>query len=165
MSNPFDTSGYDRTTGIILVDHGSRRAESNDLLVQVADFYRGYTRRDRPEEQWPIVEPAHMELAEPSIAQAFDRCVAQGAKKVVVMPYFLSPGKHWFKDIPELTRQAAQRHPGVSFLVTAPLGLHPLIAQIIDARVGHCINHVQGKAPECDVCAGSGRCVLSTTPG
>ena len=26
---------------------------------------------------YPIVEPAHMELAEPSIGTAFDRCVAR----------------------------------------------------------------------------------------
>ena len=37
----------------------------------------------------PIVEPAHMELAEPSIATAFARCVERGATTVVVFPYFL----------------------------------------------------------------------------
>ena len=35
-----------------------------------------------------------MELAEPSIEQAFDKCVAQGATFVVVHPYFLAPGRH-----------------------------------------------------------------------
>ncbi len=153
---------YDRHTGIILVDHGSRREESNDLLTQVADFYRAFTRQDKPQDAWPIVEPAHMELATPSIADAFDKCVAQGASKVIVMPYFLSPGRHWFKDIPDLTAAAAQKHPGVSFVVAAPLGLHPLMAQIIDSRVTHCIKHTQGIAAECEVCQGSGRCVMKT---
>lgn len=141
------------TAGIIIVDHGSRRAESNDLLLEVV-------RQFAQASHYRIVEPAHMELAEPTIATAFDRCVARGARAVVVMPYFLLPGKHWDVDIPRLTAQAAGRHPGVKHLVTAPLGLHPMIQQVIEARLDHCLAHAGGTAPECSVCAGSGRCVL-----
>ena len=60
--------------GIIIVDHGSRLAESNALLEQVAAAFHA-----RDPEKYPIVEPAHMELAEPTIAQAYDRCAARGA--------------------------------------------------------------------------------------
>ena len=88
-----------------------------------------------------IVEPAHMELAEPSIATAFDACVARGATTVVVSPYFLLPGRHWSQDIPALVEQAAARHPGVRFLVAAPFGLHPMMAEVVGARVAHCLAH------------------------
>lgn len=145
-------------TAVILVDHGSRRAESNDMLLGVVRLYRESAGAKAG--AWVAVEPAHMELAEPSIATAFDRCVAAGAKRVVVMPYFLLPGRHWNQDIPALTAQAAAKHPGVEFLVTAPLGLHPLIAEIIGSRIDHCIRHTRGDAPECDVCAGTGRCAI-----
>lgn len=37
------------------------------------------------------------ELADPSIANAFDRCVEQGATRVIISPYFLFPGRHWNK--------------------------------------------------------------------
>jgi len=37
----------------------------------------------------------HQELAEPSIKDAFSLCVQQGAKRVVVSPFFLFPGRHW----------------------------------------------------------------------
>ena len=57
--------------GIILVDHGSKRAEANDLLLEVTEMFRRDTGA-------AIVEPAHMELAEPSIAQAVQRCVDRG---------------------------------------------------------------------------------------
>src|SRR5262245_61373246 len=99
--------------GVILVDHGSRREESNALLLEVVQHFAEAT-------QLPIVEPAHMELAEPSIATAFDRCVDQGATMVVVYPYFLLPGRHWDQDIPRLAAAAARQHPGVCYLVTAP---------------------------------------------
>lgn len=138
--------------GIIVVDHGSRRTESNDMLLQVVETYRHQTR-------WQIVEPAHMELAEPCIDTAFGKCVQRGARRVVVMPYFLLPGKHWHEDIPALTAAAAAKHPSVTFLVTAPLGLSSKMHQIIDSRIDECINCVQGQIPECDLCEGSGRCL------
>lgn len=142
--------------GLIVVDHGSRRAESNAMLeqmvVQVAEAV-----------PYDIVEPAHMELAEPSIAAAFDACVARGARTVVVSPYFLLPGRHWRQDIPALVEEAAARHPGVTYLVAAPFGLHPLMAEVVDARVAHCLAHARGEAPECEACAGTGRCRLVTS--
>lgn len=109
---------------------------------------------------YEIVEPAHMELAEPSIQTAFDRCVARGAELVVVSPYFLLPGRHWDQDIPGLTAEAAERHPGIPFLVAAPLGLHPLMARVVESRVAHCLAHVAGDADECEACAGTARCAL-----
>jgi sirohydrochlorin ferrochelatase len=151
---PAETPAHDQT-GLIVVDHGSRREESNEMLLRMVDMVRDAV-------PYRIVEPAHMELAEPSIATAFDRCVAAGARTVVVSPYFLLPGRHWDRDIPELAAEAALGHPGVEFLVTAPLGLHPLMAEVVASRTEHCLRHVRGEADECEVCAGTGRCVLRT---
>ena len=139
--------------GVIIVDHGSRRAESNDMLLEVVRSYQEQT-------HFEIVEPAHMELAHPSIADAFDRCVARGARNIVVMPYFLLPGRHWHKDIPELSRAAAAAHPGVTYLVTAPLGLDPRMNELIESRIDYCLAHAMGNVPECNVCEGTGRCTL-----
>ena len=69
-----------------------------------------------------IVEPAHMELAEPSILTAFERCVAQGATNIICHPYFLSHGKHVFEDVPKLVADAASGFPHVTWTLTAPLG-------------------------------------------
>ncbi|MBA3483275.1 MAG: cobalamin biosynthesis protein CbiX, partial [Pirellulales bacterium] len=93
----------------------------------------------RQHSRWSIVEPAHMELAEPSIATAFARCVELGATLVVVFPYFLGPGRHWNEDIPRLAAEAALPFAdrGVRHLVTEPLGLHPLILDVIDQRIAH----------------------------
>ena len=119
--------------GVIVVDHGSRRAESNDLLLAVVALFRQHS-------GFAIVEPAHMELAEPSVAAAFDRCVEQGAELVVVHPYFLLPGRHSRQDIPAVAAAAAKNHPGVPFLVTAPLGVHPLMAELMAQRIEDCLS-------------------------
>ncbi|NOY41969.1 MAG: hypothetical protein GXP26_09045 [Planctomycetes bacterium] len=113
---------------VILVDHGSRREQSNQLLLEVAEAYR--QRSD-----WAIVEPAHMELSEPSIATAFELCAKRGAELVVVFPYFLGPGRHWDLDIPRLAAEAAEACGGIQHLVTAPLGLHELLLKVIDERI------------------------------
>ena len=133
-------------TGIIIVDHGSRRDESNRLLERVAQAFG-----ERFAGQYGIVEPAHMELAEPSIATAYGRCVERGAERVVVCPYFLGPGKHWTSDIPALTREAAASHPGTTYHVTMPLGLDDLILDLLAKRVGFCDAHHD----RCDSCRGT----------
>jgi sirohydrochlorin ferrochelatase len=122
------------TLGIIVVDHGSRKAAANDQLREVTELFQRVART-------AIVEPAHMELAEPTIAQAFDRCVAQGATLVLVHPYFLAPGRHSTADIPRLTAEAAARHPEVRFHVTQPLGLDETIAALMLRRIEHCLQH------------------------
>ena len=138
---------------MVVVDHGSRRTEANR---RHEEFVGGWADGGRYE----VVEPAHMELAEPSLGTAFDRCVAAGATTVVIAPYFLWPGNHWAEDLPALAAAAAARHPGVRHLVAAPLGPHPQLLDIVGQRVDHCLDHVAGRAAECDVCAGTGRCRL-----
>lgn len=113
---------------LLIVDHGSKRREANDMLPKVAEMLR-------KKSDFRIVSHAHMELAEPSIQQAFDACVVAGAKEIIVHPYFLGPGRHSTHDIPRMVAEAAAKHPGVSFLITEPLGLHTKIGEVILERV------------------------------
>ncbi|QDV72343.1 CbiX/SirB N-terminal domain-containing protein [Botrimarina mediterranea] len=139
--------------GVVVVDHGSRRTESNELLHDVAALFERVS-------QMPIVEPAHMELAEPSIAAAFARCVERGAETVVVFPYFLSPGRHWSQDIPQLAAEAARNHPGVRYQVTSPLGLQELMAEVMSLRIAQCLQRSLGDGEACDLCRPTGGCVM-----
>ena len=112
---------------ILLVDHGSRRPEANAQLEALAALVRA--RSDA------AVQVAHMELAPPSIAEAFAACVETGAEEVVVVPCFLAPGRHASEDIPRLVAEAAAEHP-VRWQVTDVLGAHPLLAELILVRAG-----------------------------
>lgn len=114
---------------ILLIDHGSRRAEANEMLEQVAELVR------REAGPGVLVRAAHMELCPPSVAEAFRDCVEAGATEIVAHPYMLTRGRHATEDIPTLVREAAADHPGVKWRVTDPLGLHPLLARIILDRV------------------------------
>ena len=130
---PQRTDLPDGNVAVILVDHGSKVDQSNRLLEEIVEAYREHS-------QWPIVEPAHMELAEPTIATAFGRCAQQGADFVVVMPYFLGPGRHSSQDIPRLAAAASRTYPEMRHLVTGPLGLHDLMLRVIDQRIAEALD-------------------------
>ncbi len=101
------------------------------LLEVVAAF--------RESNDFLAVEPAHMELAEPSLKTAFGRLVQQGAKLIVIHPYFLLPGRHWDEDIPALAAEAAAEHSDILYRITEPLGAHPLLGKILLQRIEECL--------------------------
>jgi len=112
---------------LLLVDHGSRRSEANDMLEDVARLLR----QKRPH---LIIHIAHMELAEPTIAQGVQACVQNGATEIIVHPYMLSPGRHATQDIPQMAQEAAKAHPNITITTTAPLGLHEKLADVVLER-------------------------------
>jgi sirohydrochlorin ferrochelatase len=114
-------------TALLLIAHGSRHAEANDDLHHVAAELR---RRGHA-----IVVASFLELAEPSIAEGGARCVEEGAGRVVLVPYFLSAGVHVRRDLTEARRTLAERFGAVEFLLAEPLGRHPLLLDVVAARV------------------------------
>jgi len=114
-------------TALLLIAHGSRQAEANDDLRHVAAELE---RRGRA-----IVEASFLELAEPDIAAGGRRCVARGAARVVLVPYFLSAGVHVRRDLAEARRTLAEMHPAVEFVLAEPLGRHPALLDVVEERV------------------------------
>ena len=113
---------------ILLVDHGRRRANANDQLEAIA-------RLIREREPGRVIVAAHMEIAAPSVGDGIDECVSAGADAIVVLPYMLAAGRHSTFDIPNLAAEAAKRYPGVVVTVGDPLGVHPMLVDIVLERV------------------------------
>jgi sirohydrochlorin ferrochelatase len=116
--------------GILIVDHGSVRAEANDMLRCMSNLLQTMT---GPE---VVVRYAHMELADPDIPRGFADCVESGATDVTVFPYMLSPGRHSTTDIPRIVAQSAKSYPHVTFNVTPAFGVHEKLAELILDRAG-----------------------------
>jgi sirohydrochlorin ferrochelatase len=115
-------------TALLLMAHGSRQAEANaDLLHAAVQL--------RQRGEFDLVEASFLELAEPSILQAGLSCVEQGAERVVMLPYFLSAGVHVRRDLTALCEELARRFPDVDFRLAQPLGRHPLLLDVVAARV------------------------------
>jgi len=105
-SNDQTTSNAPNPIGILLIDHGSRKAASNELLETIASIYQ--TSSKCPSHF--VVKAAHMEIASPSIEDVLTEFVMhQNIKQVICHPYFLSPGRHVTEDIPELVQDAKQK--------------------------------------------------------
>lgn len=115
---------------ILLIDHGSVRAEANRMLSCVGNLLQQMVG------EAVLVRYAHMELAEPSIAAGFAECVSAGATDIIAFPYMLSPGKHVTRDIPRLVQEAAAEHPHITFRVTAAFGVNEKLAELIAFRAG-----------------------------
>lgn len=113
---------------VVVVDHGSRRPEANAQLEALAE-------RLRESEPGTLVATAHLELEPPSIADAIARCAGAGAREVVVLPWFLAPGRHTAEDIPRQVDAARARHPELRIRVGDPLGLHPKLVEVALERI------------------------------
>jgi len=113
---------------VLIVDHGSRQAGANELVVRLA----ARVREVRPDLH---VEHAHMEIAEPTFFDGVAACVAAGATEIVVHPYFLGDGRHTSETIPELIAEAERLHEGVSIRASAHLGLHDKLVEIVLERI------------------------------
>jgi len=129
---------------ILLIDHGSRRREANDMAHCMANLVQALAGPD------VIVRPSHMEIEEPTIAQSFASCVEAGATEVVAFPYMLSPGRHSIEHIPEMVAAAAAPFPAVSFHVTPAFGVHEKLAELILSRAG--VERYAGATTDFDCC-------------
>ncbi len=114
-----------RKKALIIVDHGSTYQAANEQLHEAARRLRSC------HSPFDIVEPAHMEIASPSISESVERCVAQGADHITVFPYFLAPGRHSSSDIPRLVAEALAAYPAVECVVTPPFGLSDEIIDLV----------------------------------
>jgi sirohydrochlorin ferrochelatase len=121
-------TGPDPHTAVLLMAHGSRRANANADLEELA-------RRVREQGGYAIVEVSYLELARPSIPQGGHNCVSRGATRVLMLPYFLSAGRHVTEDLQGFQEQLTTEFPDVAFELCPPLGLHPLMTQIVLDRL------------------------------
>lgn len=102
---------------LLLVAHGSRREASNEeirSLTETLDRLAGA--------RFGHVGCAFLEIVEPSIANAIDAAVQAGAAEIVVLPYFLSAGRHVAEDIPAEVGRKQAEHPGIRIRIAPYLG-------------------------------------------
>lgn len=116
------------TTAILLMGHGSRIPEANDALHSIAGMVKAQT-------GCTIVEVAFREQHAPNIQKGIDACVAKGAKRILLYPYFLFAGAHVLEDLPDEMAQAKERYPGLEMLLGSPLGVHPKLGEIVCERI------------------------------
>ena len=134
-SQPGSKSSSTKTVGVLLMDHGSKNAASNERLQHLAELYQ-FTMRDNgsggsgdsstsTSKNGPnvVVVAAHMELASPSIPEGLQTLVNQGVDEIICHPFFLSPGRHVQQDIPRIVQNAIEElQIQIPLRITDPIG-------------------------------------------
>ena len=114
-------------TALIVFAHGSRVESANEAVRTVsAELARagGY----------PLVEAAFLELGRPSLEEAADLLVGQGAGRLIILPYFLTLGTHMERDLPRLVESISFKNKGLQISVAPPLDGHPGLIQALRER-------------------------------
>ncbi len=102
---------------LLIVAHGSRRETSNEEVRQITRQVSKVAG-----DAFGMVASGFLELADPSIPDGIQRCIDAGAAEVVVLPYFLSAGRHVAEDIPAEIQLAQDRNPGIKISQAPYLG-------------------------------------------
>lgn len=115
-------------TGFIVFGHGSRVESANESVRAAAVTMA--------QNGGHVVEAAFLELGEPDVSGAVAKLIARGARRIVVIPYFLTMGTHLQRDLPRIVEDASQRHGGIEIAVSAPLEGHPALIEALLDRAG-----------------------------
>ncbi len=110
-------------TGFIVFAHGSRIESANQAVRDVAVQMAASGHH--------VVEAAFLELGAPDLAGATALLIARGAKRIVVIPYFLTLGTHMQRDLPRLASDASCAYGHIEMQITSPLDGHPALVQVL----------------------------------
>jgi sirohydrochlorin ferrochelatase len=109
-------SRLDNQLGVLVVAIGSSDPAANARTAQVAPELLAGTR-------WAAATTAFATRPQASLAEAADRLRRRGARRLVVAPWFLAPGR-----LPDRVRTFAD---GAGIEMAAPLGSHRLVAATV----------------------------------
>ncbi len=112
---------------VILVGHGSLHPGSGAAMIRLAA-------RLRERGSAPLSGAGFLNYSRPTFATTIERAIRQGATEIVVVPYFLVPGKFVRVDLARLVATAQAQHPSVIVHLAEPLGDHPALAGLILQR-------------------------------
>lgn len=130
--------------GLLLVAHGSRRAESNLEIEQLAGKIEALLKSrgklpDTPYDKtaetqtqsFDVIEYAFLEMAKPGIEEAIACMVAGGVSSVMVLPYFLAKGAHVASDIPEVVDLARKANPSINIEISPYFGASEAVPELL----------------------------------
>ncbi|BBY61466.1 sirohydrochlorin chelatase [Mycolicibacterium sarraceniae] len=115
---------YERGLGVLVVAVGSSHASANARTAALADTLARGTR-------WSGVQVAYATGPHPSVLDGADLLRGKGARRIVVAPWFIAPGR--------ITDRVAAIADTAGMSMVAPLGAHPLVAETVLDRFDHAL--------------------------
>jgi cobalt/nickel transport system ATP-binding protein len=124
---------------LLLIGHGSRSEAGVTQFWQFADVLQ----LAAPHLQ---IGSGLIEFAPPSLDEAIDTLVAEGAAGVVAVPLVLLGAGHMKDDGPAALARARTRHPEMPFAYARDLGVHPLVLEAIEAKARMAVQRLPRRA-------------------
>ncbi|BBX08742.1 sirohydrochlorin chelatase [Mycolicibacterium aichiense] len=107
---------FERGLGVLVVAVGSSHAAANARTAALADVLGRGTR-------WSGVQVAYATGPQPSVQDGIDLLRERGARRIVVAPWFIAPGR--------ITDRVAAIADAADLSMVAPLGAHRLVAETV----------------------------------
>lgn len=112
---------------ILLTAHGSKKEAANSEIKSLA-------KRLDDKNQYSVI-PCFLELAYPSIEEAVESATQKKPEEILLLPYFLTQGRHIQSDIPEIISQLQKKYPKIPIKILdylgAQKGIEKLLCEII----------------------------------
>jgi sirohydrochlorin ferrochelatase len=114
--------------GILILAHGSKRVETENIVESIAQKVRQKTGEK-------LVLPAYLQFSEVNLEKGINKLIEMGATDIKIMPMFLFDGVHVTEDIPNELVEIRQKNPGIKIEMTSHIGDDDRIADIVIDRV------------------------------
>ncbi len=114
--------------GIVLFAHGARDPE----WARPFEAIRERVRAQRPEYR---IELAYLEFMQPTLDEAIDAVIAEGALHVTVFPLFMAEGGHVRRDVPRILDELRAKHARIPITLESAIGEVPEILGMISEWV------------------------------
>lgn len=114
-------------TAILLIARGGSDPYAN------GDFYK-ITRLLWEQLDVPIVESAFMGVTTPTVEQGIERCVKLGAKKIIMLPYFLFTGI-LMERMHKMANQLTEQYSDVTIDIAGYFGYHDKLKTVLLERM------------------------------
>ncbi|GCD12742.1 sirohydrochlorin chelatase [Clostridium tagluense] len=108
---------------ILVVGHGSRSKDALEVFNKVLENFKLKVEDN--------VEGCFMELCAPNIPDTIDIMYKNGARNIVVVPYFLFCGIHIKDDIPGILKEVKAKYVDLKISLARPIGYNKIIADIL----------------------------------
>ncbi len=117
-----------RRAALLVMAHGTPLEDANEPVRRLTAWVHktaGY----------PLAATAYLDCNTPRITDAIESLAAQGAQKIVALPYFLHRGRHLRQDAPALLAAARQRYPAITLLEAPHIDYDLRLADVIAERL------------------------------
>ncbi|MCL4543390.1 MAG: sirohydrochlorin chelatase [Chloroflexi bacterium] len=118
---------------VLLVGRGTHDSTANAELFRIARLFE-------EEYGYATVEACFVSQTTPGVSAGIARCVALGARRIIIAPYFLHTGV-LVRRITTEAEEAVRSYPGIVATVSAHIGNHPRLLELLllraqEARLG-----------------------------